>query len=215
MLLTSLPSYEASHEFDKRSHRQMQMNQHRLPPGAVGPGPGPGVPTGPAPRHDSQPPHNHPNNMNMNMQRDNSRPHRPFAPINGPGNNRRGGGGGQFNNRGPHGPHQPMQHAPPIHLNAFHPPFPGPGPGPGYNNYNPPPGFHGPGGSFRGSGPSHNNNAGGHPRDNRYPHQSRYNNNSSNLPPGLPPKPMGSMGGRGSGHGGGGGGGGSDVLSYD
>ncbi|KAF5390091.1 hypothetical protein D9757_003869 [Collybiopsis confluens] len=178
----NLPIYEPSHEFDKRSHRQMNPHRPAPPPGIVPPGS-----SGPAPRHDPQPPF-HPNDMNSRRNR--------LPPPRA---------GNEFPQRG-RGP-PPQSVGPPIHMGhpSSHGYNHGSGPMPPHG---PPP--HGSGvlppkpaqyndrrdrGSFNNRGP-------GPIRHNDGP-MGRSDGHSHSHPSGLPQRPSGSSGGRGEGYGGG------------
>ncbi|KAJ4479880.1 kinase-like domain-containing protein [Lentinula lateritia] len=193
----TLPAYEASHEFDKRSHRQ-----HQPPPGPPGNGP--------------QPPYN-----NHNHDRRNRLPPPPNRPY--PNRPR---GDGQYRNRNhqPPPPHGPPIHfsggygnAPPPgpmygNNNLPHPHGFPPSGMPSNVQYRP--------GAYNNN---NNNRSGPHYRDNR--NAPRYNDNplpNSDSLPSRPLVPMGASdgisGGGGGSHAGGRGpgssNGGSDTLNY-
>ncbi|KAJ3902594.1 kinase-like domain-containing protein [Lentinula edodes] len=194
----TLPAYEASHEFDKRSHRQ-----HQPPPGPPGNGP--------------QPPYN-----NHNHDRRNRLPPPPNRPY--PNRPR---GDGQYRNRNhqPPPPHGPPIHFSGGYGNA---PPPGPMYGnnnlPHPHGF--PPSGMPPNVQYRpGAYNNNNNNRSGHPhyRDNRS--APRYNDNPLPNSDSLPPRPLAPMGASGGRSGGGGGSnvggrgpgssnGGSDTLNY-
>ncbi|KAJ3747956.1 kinase-like domain-containing protein [Lentinula detonsa] len=172
----TLPSYEASHELDKRSHRQ-----HQGPHGAIGP-PGPGP----------QPPHNNHHNIPHDHH---SRRNRPLPPpLNRPH--------GQYHdNRNLHQPPQP--HGPPIHFSGAYGNVPPSGPMYGNKNLSlppPPPTGHPPGamppkGQFR-RGPYNDNSRDGQPpRDNRNRREPpRFRDNALPSADGLPPRPAAPLG---------------------
>ena len=167
LLIHSLPSYEASHEFDKRGHRNYHaplpagpppqvppdnLNRHSQPPNHFNRGPPPGLP-----------PHAYPNDGPRHGGP-------PYPPHIGPHNTHpvpfRGG---------PHGipgpmPFNPMNR-PTVPYNGYRPPQPPP---PHYNK------GHHPG-----------------PRNDRWEHRVSHNNNNQSrpsLPAHLPPRPAAPLG---------------------
>ncbi|KIK70229.1 hypothetical protein GYMLUDRAFT_34719 [Collybiopsis luxurians FD-317 M1] len=185
----NLPSYESSHEFDKRSHRQMVQHRAAPPPGAVPPGP-----PGNLARHDSQPPFNP---VDPNTRRSRLPPPRA-------GNN-------NFHDRGRGPPPQPV--GPPIHLGYQPPPGSYPPHGPGVLPHRPAPYNNRHGGrdsNYDNRGPRHHH----HHHGNNYPGRP---DSHAHLPP-RPQNPTGMSGGRGGGgggYGGGRGGMGSSTTSTD
>ena len=169
--ICSLPSYEASHEFDKRGHR----NHHAPLPA----GPPPQAPPDYHTRH-LQPP----NNPHFNRGPPPGLPPPPHVyPSDGP---RHGGPGGPPYPPPPPGPHN------------VHPvPFPGPHPMPMLYNSNLPPAPHN---SYRPpQPPSHHYNRGHHPgpRNDRWEPRGNHNNNNQSRPPlpaHLPPRPLAPLG---------------------
>ncbi|TFK41515.1 kinase-like domain-containing protein [Crucibulum laeve] len=188
----SLPSYEASHEFDKRGHR----NQHHPPPG---------IPLPVEPSHNQPPPIMNPP---LHLGRNGPPPTREMFHQGPPRQQYGGPGHGPLPNFPPHGSHGPPgyhpQHGPPPGVSGPHPtqnflPPPPPGsfphmipqqqqplpPGAGWR------GNHGPGyggGGYRGSGPPRGGGGGGGWAP-RHP------------PPNLPARPTAPLGTR-DGHGG-------------
>ncbi|KAJ4468845.1 kinase-like domain-containing protein [Lentinula aciculospora] len=126
----TLPTYEASHEYDKRSHRQHRQDQH--PPGH-----GPPQPYDNHFNNNSNS-HNMPHDRNQNHQnyRRGNRPPPPPSSLIRP-HGQYNNNNNSNNNRNPYPPH-PL-HGPPIHFSGA--------PGPVYGNHNhglPPNGLNGP-----------------------------------------------------------------------
>jgi len=174
--LYSLPSYEASHEFDKRGHRN-----HHLP-----------LPAGPLPQAP-------PDNLNRHLQPPNNPqfnrggppPGLPAPPHAYPGDGPRHGG--------PGGPPYPPHNIPPVPFRAGAPhPMPGPMPfnpmnrsSVPYNGYRPP----------QPAPPHYNKAYHGHhpgPRNDRWEPRGGHNNSNQSrplpLPAHLPPRPLAPLG---------------------